>query len=60
MKKAGDVEALKVLRVGDSSLIGVDTRKDDRLPIKGTGPELNGAVESNIGAARSSLIGADT
>jgi hypothetical protein len=58
MKKAGDVEGFGP--GGDSSLIGAHTRKDGRLPIKGTDPELNGAVESNVGVARSSLIGADT
>jgi hypothetical protein len=55
MKNAGDVECFG----GDPSLIGVPTRKDGRLPIKGTDPELNGAVESNVGVAWSSLIGAD-
>lgn len=54
--KAGDVGCFW----GDSRLTGVDTRKDGRLPIKGTDPEFNGAVESNVGMAQSSLIGADT
>jgi hypothetical protein len=53
--KAGEVDSFW----GDSSLIGVRTRKDGRLPIKGTGPELNGAVESDVGVAQSSLIGID-
>ena len=59
VKKSGELDFL----VGDSSLIGADTRKDNRFQIKGTDPELDAVVDavvaSDVGIARSSLIGED-
>ena len=55
MKKSGEVDFFG----GDSSLIGAHTRNDGRLPIKGTDPELDVVIASDVGVARSSLIGAD-